>query len=83
MSSLVTPNDEDAAIDFLKSTSARGHVGPACEKCGTPIDAHEALVCRKCGWYASIGSFVEIDQSWECDAKVAAPVEEPLRMPAW
>lgn len=83
MSSLATPNDEDAAIHSLKSASARGQVGPACEKCGAPINAHEALVCRKCGWYASIGSFVEIDQNWESETEATALAEESMRMPAW
>lgn len=40
---------------------------PSCEKCGTPLSAQESLVCQHCGWYASIGSFVEIDQQWEAD----------------
>ncbi len=83
MSSLATPNDEDSAIHLTKAATARSHVGPACEKCGASINAHEALVCRKCGWYASIGSFVEIDQNWESDTEVETPAEESLRMPAW
>jgi len=83
MSSLATPNDEDSAIQLTKAATARGHVGPACEKCDAPINVNEALVCRKCGWYASIGSFVELDQNWECDSEVEAPAEEPLKMPTW
>ena len=41
------------------------HTGPCCEKCGASFSANGAFVCQQCGWYASIGSFVEIDRSWE------------------
>ena len=39
--------------------------GPCCEKCGAAISTQGSLVCRQCGWYASIDSYVEIDKGWE------------------
>lgn len=39
--------------------------GPCCEKCDAPIKSDVVTICRQCGWYASLGTFVEIDQNWE------------------
>ena len=70
--------DDDAEYD-----------GPCCEKCGAPITTHESLVCRKCGWYASIGSYVEIDKSWEVatdpglEAEEEALPQEKAKLPTW
>ncbi|MEM8946369.1 MAG: hypothetical protein AAGD11_14450 [Planctomycetota bacterium] len=63
--------------------------GPSCEKCGAEIAAHEALVCRQCGWYASIGSYVEIDQGWEVATDPELATDEHLqpapdaKLPTW
>ena len=63
--------------------------GPCCEKCSAPIAAHEALVCRQCGWYASIGSYVEIDKSWEVATDPELATEEDIqpapkaKLPTW
>jgi hypothetical protein len=83
MSQSTLPSNDDSASDLMPSY-VDGPVTPTCDKCGAAIDTHEALVCRKCGWYASIGSFVEIDQAWEADEH-DPPVEQPesLKMPAW
>jgi hypothetical protein len=57
---------------------------PTCEKCDANIDTLDALVCHKCGWYASIGSFVEIDKAWDGDEQeLAAEEPESFKMPAW
>ncbi len=85
MSQLATPDDDSGTTDLLNATdeSTCGYVGPSCDKCGAPINSHDALVCRKCGWYASINSFVELDQSWEADSD-SQPVEpESFKMPSW
>ncbi len=82
MSMLITPNDEDSAIDLLESRS-HGDVGPCCEKCGAAINAHDSLVCRKCGWYGSIGSFVEIDRQWEGDDDCEVEESSIYKLPAW
>lgn len=55
-----------------------------CEKCEAPIDMHTAFVCRRCGWYASIGSFVEIDQAWEEGLEDSPQIAaSSFRVPAW
>ncbi len=63
--------------------------GPVCEKCGAPVPDHASLACPKCGWYASINSYVEIDRSWEVatDPKLATEEDtkpEPsAKLPTW
>ena len=63
--------------------------GLCCEKCGAALSTKESLACRQCGWYASIGSYVEIDKSWEAasDPEMAADqdviAEEKARIPLW
>lgn len=60
--------------------------GPSCEKCGAPISVNDSLACRQCGWYESIGSYVEIDQSWEAatDAQSAGVSSaDETRIPKW
>jgi hypothetical protein len=39
--------------------------GPKCEKCDAPIKSDVVTICRRCGWYASLSTFVELDQNWE------------------
>ena len=61
---------------------------PRCEKCGAKIRTSDMLACRSCGWYASIGGYVEIDQTWEahCDPDAEqqpADEEENLSVPTW
>lgn len=63
--------------------------GPCCDKCDEPLTATESPVCQKCGWYASIGAFVEIDKSWEVAANPELATEqeveptEPTKFPLW
>jgi len=63
--------------------------GPCCDQCEAPQTARESLVCQHCGWYASIGSYVEIDRSWEIAASPelateadAAP-KPKAELPTW
>ena len=56
---------------------------PTCDQCSAEIDTNTALVCRSCGWYASIGSFVEIDQNWEQGTDVEPAEPAAFRMPNW
>jgi hypothetical protein len=46
--------------------------GPQCEKCAAPIKSDVVAICRRCGWYASLGTFVELDQNWEIYTDQAA-----------
>lgn len=41
------------------------YAGPACEKCESPLATEQTTACPHCGWYASIGGYVEIEQEWE------------------
>jgi hypothetical protein len=48
--------------------------GPRCEKCASPLKPG-FTTCPNCGWYASLGMFVEVDKNWEIDdnSTAAAP----------
>lgn len=39
--------------------------GPRCEKCEAPIKSDVVTICRNCGWYPSLGIFVDLDPQWE------------------
>jgi hypothetical protein len=52
--------------------------GPICEKCAAPLKSDVVTVCRQCGWYPSLGQFVEIDQDWEVDYEAG---EQPVGKP--
>lgn len=46
------------------------------------------MACRSCGWYASIGAFIEIDKCWEASADPEMAFEpeveeEPVKVPTW
>ncbi|TWU23776.1 hypothetical protein [Bythopirellula polymerisocia] len=84
------PSEEDSLIDVISEEVTSDNPSlPTCEKCDSLINSNDSLVCRKCGWYASIGSFVEIDQSWEAssdpdaDQILASEESESFRMPEW
>jgi hypothetical protein len=51
------------------------YTGPCCEKCNTPVKSDVVAICRRCGWYASLGTFVELDQNWE---KYSDEASEPV-----
>jgi hypothetical protein len=75
------PND---AIEWM---------APRCEKCEAPLKSDVVTICRKCGWYPSLGTFVEVDADWEIDGETGAvatqlPKKSHLRvwldlMPRW
>ena len=68
------PGDDSASALPLESNV--GAIGPCCEKCEAPLLSNGTLVCQQCGWYASIGSFVEIDRSWEVATDPELATEE-------
>lgn len=53
-------NAANAAIELAATWT-----GLRCEKCEAPIKSDTVTICRRCGWYPSLGRFVEIDQEWE------------------
>jgi hypothetical protein len=83
MSQSTLPSNDDSTSELILPMNDERPVTPTCDKCGANIDTKDALVCRKCGWYASIGSFVEIDQAWEGEEDPASQESESLKMPAW
>ena len=78
--------------DWTPATSE--WTGPRCEKCAAPIKSDVVTICRSCGWYASLGTFVELDPNWEtytdeaAEPAAAEPQKSHLRvwldlMPRW
>jgi hypothetical protein len=67
--------------------------GPRCDKCDAPMKSGVVTICRSCGWYASLGTFVEVDPNWETEtdsqeAALAEPQRSHVRvwldmMPRW
>lgn len=79
-----------ATLDLPSTAGFGSWDGPRCEMCETPL-APDQLVCRTCGYYASLGIHVEIDSKWEAVAggeQDARPKETSLQtihrvIPAW
>jgi hypothetical protein len=46
--------------------------GPSCSNCGHGFATQEVTVCDRCGYYASLGTFVEVDPWEETQAAEAA-----------
>jgi hypothetical protein len=64
--------DASAAITTLEpdeevTGAAAERTGPRCEKCAAPLKSDVVTICRSCGWYPSLGRFVEVDKNWDFD----------------
>jgi hypothetical protein len=60
--------------------------GPRCEKCAAPLRSDVVTVCRSCGWYASLGTFVEVDPKWETEEReggATEPAPQPSHLRVW
>ena len=61
----------DSAVATIEQDTqpneANEWTGPRCEKCEAPLKSDVVTICRKCGWYASLGTFVEVDPNWETE----------------
>jgi hypothetical protein len=60
--------------------------GPRCEKCDAAIKSDIVTICRNCGWYASLGRFVEVDPNWETDddgSESAAQAPQKSHVRVW
>jgi hypothetical protein len=71
---------DDAASDAGEWT------GPRCEKCKAPLKSDVVTICKKCGWYSSLGTFVEIDANYETDddeEAETAPRPQPSHARVW
>jgi hypothetical protein len=61
--------------------------GPSCAKCEKPLTSHVVAICRHCGWYPSLGTFLEIDRDWEfhggSEEQQPAPQPQPTHLAVW
>jgi hypothetical protein len=62
--------------------------GARCEKCEARLVSDVVSICRHCGWYASLGQFVEVDPEWEIDLEPEAAAEaeaapRPSHLQVW
>ena len=72
---------DNAAIELAAQWN-----GPRCEKCEAPMKSDAVTICRRCGWYASLGQFVEVDQDWEAyddEAEQPAEARQPSHVEVW
>lgn len=57
---------ETEVIELEKpETNQSASSGLYCEQCDAPRTSDQMAVCQNCGWYASLGTFVEVDREWE------------------
>lgn len=71
----------NAAIELASTWN-----GLRCEKCEAPIKSDTVTICRRCGWYPSLGRFVEIDQEWESyhdEPEAPAAKAAPSHLEVW
>lgn len=89
------PSDSSAALGSALETAATETMeleapqllepdwtGARCEKCTAPNRDVQATVCRQCGWYASLGTFVELDQDWD-EGVVVEPAAPQSHLQVW
>jgi hypothetical protein len=83
MTSPLTLFDEDSStatdtseVDNAAIELAAHWNGPQCEKCEAPMKSDAVSVCRRCGWYARLNQFVDVDQDWEIYGDEAGPRAE-------
>jgi hypothetical protein len=79
--SAVATIEQDAQPDAVSEWT-----GPRCEKCEAPLKSDVVTICRKCGWYPSLGMFVEVDPNWETSDEtdsVVAPAPQKSHLRVW
>lgn len=60
--------------------------GPRCEKCQAPMKSEMVKVCRSCGWYASLGTYLEVDPNFETEDELhqaPLPPPQPSHLEVW
>jgi hypothetical protein len=80
-SSAAVATEEPDSVD----TAPSEWTGPRCEKCEAPLKS-EVTVCRSCGWYPSLGRFLEVDPNWESvndSPQLAAPAQQKSHLRVW
>jgi len=93
MTTPITLFDEDSStstdssdVDNATIELAASWNGPRCEKCEAPMKSDAVAVCRRCGWYARLNQFVEVDQDWETyddEGEQKAEVAKPSHVAVW
>jgi hypothetical protein len=71
LSSVATQEAEQEAVETPAEWT-----GPRCEKCAAPIKSDVVTVCRSCGWYPSLGRFLEVDPNWETETDASQPAAD-------
>jgi hypothetical protein len=56
--------------------------GARCEKCQARLISDVVSICRHCGWYASLGQFVEVDPDWEIESEPGSVAVEVAPQPS-
>lgn len=56
--------------------------GPCCAKCQSPLGGNGASICKRCGWYAVAGVFVDVDGLMEKEPEEEQPARDD-RLPWW
>lgn len=81
--------DSNVAVldgDDSQPTASAKSAGPCCEKCHAPLKSDVVTICRQCGWYRSLGTFVEVDPDWETATDETAPAKsqpKPTPFQVW
>jgi len=86
-----TSDSESMATAVLEremaATSTYGMAAcPCCEQCGVPLKSGTVLVCRSCGWYAGLGTYLEVDPDWEIEhapTDTAKSHAQPSHVKVW
>jgi hypothetical protein len=71
LSSVATQEPEP---ENVADTEPAEWTGPRCEKCAAPIKSDVVTVCRACGWYPSLGRFLEVDPNYESETDSTQPI---------
>ncbi|MEX2170166.1 MAG: hypothetical protein WD851_12715 [Pirellulales bacterium] len=69
---------------LLDEAPASADAVPACEKCQTPIRVKGMAACPRCGYYPSLGIFIEV-APWEAELNDpnAVPKPQPSHLEVW
>ncbi len=85
-------DDEDTS-DFLSEDAPAAVAtledvvdNDCCEKCSAALTNDAVQICRRCGWYASLNTFIELDQAWETafeEPQDTEPEFKPTDLGGW
>jgi ATP dependent DNA ligase C terminal region len=76
-------------LDDCEGTAIAEWTGAHCEKCKARLVSDVVSICRHCGWYASLGSYIEVDPDWEVASEPESasasvePAPRPSHLQVW